>query len=183
MSRPVINVSLFALLFKELAHLTLWVDKPEKRGNAHCKGSRLISFATSRNFLHQMCKYPCHCRRKRLVLKAWKGLNDHFLGCVFNERCQSDYTGASKNQKWDFSALTSFNCDYYSLRLMKTQNSVSHKIRILHKNNRNVGLLKSKFICIYSILGFGSFCVCFCISAVSLVMLCQLTQKVHTDPN
>ncbi len=55
---------------------------------------------------------------------------------------------------------------------MKTQNSVSQKIRILHKINkkkdildRNVRLLKSMLISMHSILGWGSFCINYCISA------------------
>ncbi len=55
---------------------------------------------------------------------------------------------------------------------MKTQNSVSQKIRILHKSNkkiyilnRNVRLLKSMFISIHSILGWASFSMNYCISA------------------
>ncbi len=53
---------------------------------------------------------------------------------------------------------------------MKTQNS--QKIWILHKinkkkdiSNRNVRLLKSMFISINSILGWGSFCMNYCINA------------------
>ncbi len=56
---------------------------------------------------------------------------------------------------------------------MKTQNSVSQKIRILHKINkkkdilnRNVRLLKSMFISMHSILGWASFCMNYCINAV-----------------
>ncbi len=55
---------------------------------------------------------------------------------------------------------------------MKTQNSVSQKIRILHKIikkrdilNRNVRLLKDMFISLYSILGWASFCMNYCINA------------------
>ncbi len=54
---------------------------------------------------------------------------------------------------------------------MKTQNAVSQKIWILHKINkkyilnRNVRLLKSMFISMYSILGWGSFCMNYCINA------------------
>ncbi len=54
---------------------------------------------------------------------------------------------------------------------MKTQNSVSQKIRILHKINkkkyilnRNVRLLKSMFIYMHSILGWASFCMNYCIN-------------------
>ncbi len=54
---------------------------------------------------------------------------------------------------------------------MKTQNSVSQKIWILHKINnkkdifnRNVRLLKSMFT-MHSILGWGSFCMNYCINA------------------
>ncbi len=55
---------------------------------------------------------------------------------------------------------------------MKTPNSVSRKILILHKINkkndilnRNVRLLKSMFISIYSILGWASFWMNYCINA------------------
>ncbi len=55
---------------------------------------------------------------------------------------------------------------------MKTQNSVSQKIRILHNINKkkdilnqNVRLLKSMFISINSILGWASFCMNYCINA------------------
>ncbi len=55
---------------------------------------------------------------------------------------------------------------------MKTKNSVSQKIRILHKIskkkdilNRNVRLLKSMFIFMHSILGWASFCMNYCINA------------------
>ncbi len=55
---------------------------------------------------------------------------------------------------------------------MKTQNSVSQTIRILHKINikkniftRNVRLLKSMFISNHSIFGWASFCMNFCINA------------------
>ncbi len=54
---------------------------------------------------------------------------------------------------------------------MKTQNSVSQKIRILHKINkkyilnRNVRLLKSMFISMHSILRWASFCMNYCINA------------------
>ncbi len=55
---------------------------------------------------------------------------------------------------------------------MKFQNSVSQKIRIIHKINkkkdilnRNVRLLKSMFISMHSILGWASFCMNYCINA------------------
>ncbi len=55
---------------------------------------------------------------------------------------------------------------------MKTQNSVSPKIRLLHKINKkkdilngNVRLLKSMIISIHSILGLASFCMNYCINA------------------
>ncbi len=43
----------------------------------------------------------------------------------------------------------------------------THKIykRILHKINKNVRLLKSMFISMYSILGWGSFCMNYCLNA------------------
>ncbi len=54
---------------------------------------------------------------------------------------------------------------------MKTQNSVSQKIRILHKINkkkdilnRNVRLLKNVLISMHSILGWASFCMNYCIN-------------------
>ncbi len=56
--------------------------------------------------------------------------------------------------------------------LMKTQDSVSQKIRILHKIDkkniyltRNVKLLKSMLISMHSILGWTSFCMNYCINA------------------
>ncbi len=54
---------------------------------------------------------------------------------------------------------------------MKTQNSVSQKIRILHKINKKdilyriVRLLKFMFISMHSILGWASFCMNYCINA------------------
>ncbi len=55
---------------------------------------------------------------------------------------------------------------------MKTQNSVSRTIRILHKINikkdiftRNVRLLKSMFISNHSIFGWASFYINYCINA------------------
>ncbi len=54
---------------------------------------------------------------------------------------------------------------------MKTQNSVSQKceyyIRPIKKDilNGNVRLLKSMFISVHSILGLGSFCMNYCITA------------------
>ncbi len=54
---------------------------------------------------------------------------------------------------------------------MKIPNSVSQKIRILHKINkkdilnRNVRLLKIIFISMHSILGWASFCIIYCINA------------------
>ncbi len=55
---------------------------------------------------------------------------------------------------------------------MKTQNSVTQKIWILHKVNkkkyilnRNVRLLKSMLISMHSILGWASFCMNYCINA------------------
>ncbi len=55
---------------------------------------------------------------------------------------------------------------------MKTPNSVSQKIWIFNKINnkkyilnRNVRLLKSRFISMYSILGWASFCMNYCINA------------------
>ncbi len=54
---------------------------------------------------------------------------------------------------------------------MKTPNSVSQKILILHKINkkyilnRNVRLMKSMFIYMHSILGWASFCMNYCINA------------------
>ncbi len=53
---------------------------------------------------------------------------------------------------------------------MKTSNSVSQKMYILHKIkkyilNRNVRLLKSMFISMDSMLGWGSFCMNYCINA------------------
>ncbi len=71
-----------------------------------------------------------------------------------------------------FQAFISWNFDDYGLQIMKTQNSVSRKIRILHKINkkkdllnRNVRLLKSMFISMHSILGWASFCMNYCINA------------------
>ncbi len=62
--------------------------------------------------------------------------------------------------------------DDYGLQIIKTQNSVSQKIWILHKINkniyilnRNVRLLKSMFISINSILGWAFFCMNYCINA------------------
>ncbi len=56
--------------------------------------------------------------------------------------------------------------------MTETQNSVSQKIRILHKINtfyfilnRNVRLLKSMFISMHSILGWASFYINYCINA------------------
>ncbi len=57
------------------------------------------------------------------------------------------------------------------LQIMKTQNSVSQKfeyyIRSIKNDflNRNVKLLKSMFISMYSILGWASFCMNYCINA------------------
>ncbi len=54
---------------------------------------------------------------------------------------------------------------------MKNQNSVSQKIRLLHKINkkdilnRNVRLLKSMLISMHLILGWASFCMNYCINA------------------
>ncbi len=55
---------------------------------------------------------------------------------------------------------------------MKTQNSVSQKIRLLHKINkkndilnRNVRHLKSILISMHLILGWSSFCMNYCINA------------------
>ncbi len=54
---------------------------------------------------------------------------------------------------------------------MKTQNSVSRRIRILYKINkrdilnRNVRLLKSMFISMHSIHAWASFCMNYCINA------------------
>ncbi len=54
---------------------------------------------------------------------------------------------------------------------MKTQNSVSQTIRILHNINkkgyfnRNVRILKSMLISMHSILGWASFCMNYCINA------------------
>ncbi len=66
----------------------------------------------------------------------------------------------------------SWNFYDYGLQIMKTQNSVSRKILILHKINkkkdilnRNVRLLKSRFISKESILGWASFCMNYCINA------------------
>ncbi len=56
---------------------------------------------------------------------------------------------------------------------MQTQNSVSRKIIILHKINKNnilnknVKLLKSMFISMHSILGWVSFCTNYCINVAS----------------
>ncbi len=55
---------------------------------------------------------------------------------------------------------------------MKPQNSVSQKIRILHKINkkkivnRNIRLLKSMLISMHSILGWASFCMNYSINAM-----------------
>ncbi len=54
---------------------------------------------------------------------------------------------------------------------MKTQDSVSQNLFILHNINkkdilnRNVRLLKSMFISMHSILGWASFCMNYCINA------------------
>ncbi len=59
------------------------------------------------------------------------------------------------------------------LQIIKTQNSVSQKIWILHKINkkkdilnRNISLQKSMLISMNSILGWASFCMNYCINAV-----------------
>ncbi len=72
-----------------------------------------------------------------------------------------------------FQTFISWNFDDYGLQIMKTQNSVSQKIFILHKINkkiyilnRNVRLLKkSMFISMHSILGWASFCMNYWINA------------------
>ncbi len=71
-----------------------------------------------------------------------------------------------------YQAFISCHFDDYGLQIMKTQNSVSQTIRIWHNINkkriflnRNVRLLKSMFISINSILGWGSFCMNYCINA------------------
>ncbi len=74
-----------------------------------------------------------------------------------------------------FQALISLNIDDYGLQIMKTQNSMSQKIRhiTLHKINkekndilnRNVRLLKSVFISMHSIPGWASFSMNYCIDA------------------
>ncbi len=71
-----------------------------------------------------------------------------------------------------YQAFISWHFDDYGLQIMKTQNSVSQTIRIWHNINkkriflnRNVRLLKSMFISINSILGWGSFCMNYCINA------------------
>ncbi len=62
--------------------------------------------------------------------------------------------------------------DDHGLQIMKAQNSVSQKIRILHKINkkkdilnRNVRLLKSMFISMHSKVGWASFYMNYCINA------------------
>ncbi len=74
--------------------------------------------------------------------------------------------------EWNISSLYFLNFYVYALQIMKTQNWVSQKIRILHKINkkknilhRNVRLLKSMFISMHSILGWASFCMNYCINA------------------
>ncbi len=69
-------------------------------------------------------------------------------------------------------AFISWNVYDYGIQIMKTQNSVSQKIWILHKINkkkdilnRYVRLLKSMFISMHSILGWPSFCMNYCINA------------------
>ncbi len=72
-----------------------------------------------------------------------------------------------------FQAFISWNFYDYGLQIMKTPNSLSQKIWILHKMNkkkdilnRNVRLLKSMFISMHSILSWASFCMKYCINAV-----------------
>ncbi len=71
-----------------------------------------------------------------------------------------------------FQAFIFWNFNDYGLQIMKTQNSVSqleYYIRSIKKDilNRNVRLLKSMFISMHSILGWGSFCMNDCINAAS----------------
>ncbi len=70
-----------------------------------------------------------------------------------------------------FQASISRNFDDYGLQIIKPQNSVSQKIRILHKINkkgylnRNVRLLRGMFISMHSICtGWASFCMNYCIN-------------------
>ncbi len=71
-----------------------------------------------------------------------------------------------------FQASISRKFDDYGLQIIKPQNSVSQKIRIVHKINnkkdilnRNVRLLRGMFISMHSILGWASFCMNYCINA------------------
>ncbi len=71
-----------------------------------------------------------------------------------------------------FQAFISWHFYDYGLQIMKTHNSVSQKIIILHKiikkrifKKRHVKLLKSMFISMRSILVWASFCMNYCINA------------------
>ncbi len=74
-----------------------------------------------------------------------------------------------------FQVFISFNFDDYNWQLMKTPNSVSHKIRILLKTNTKKGFLEirptekyehEKYEHVqHSILSWGSFCLNYCSNA------------------
>ncbi len=99
---------------------------------------------------------------------SWK----RFISFVTHFRKWNPYIIDSLHIEWNISSLYFLKFDDYGLQIMKTQHSVSQKIRILHeinKNNyilnRNVRLLKSMFISMRSILGWAWFCMNYCINA------------------
>ncbi len=69
-----------------------------------------------------------------------------------------------------FQAFISWNFDDYALKIMKTQNEVPRKIRILHKINKKWYFKQKcqaseKYVSMHSILGWTSFCMNYCINA------------------
>ncbi len=105
-----------------------------------------------------MCAWPTPCRIKCHE----KG--QYLLSLISESETHILYRFIKQSET--FQVFISWNFDDYGFQIMKTQNSVSQKIRILHKINkkkdilnRNVRLLKSMFISMHSILGRASFCI------------------------
>ncbi len=117
--------------------------------------------------IHSETHTHIHTSKKQKKMNILKKV----IICHSFQKVKPIYYIDSLHIEWNISMIEMF--DDYSLQIMKTQNSVSQKIRILHKINkkkdilnRNVMFLKSMFTSMHSILGWAPFAWITCCSGV-----------------
>ncbi len=81
--------------------------------------------------VHNYCIESTGTYKKKKITKKVN------IFCHSFQKVKPIYYMDSLHIEWNISSLYFLNFDDYGLQIMKTQNSVSQKIRILHKINKN----------------------------------------------